>query len=83
LQEAEIRFPGHDSVTLFLALARHSAGRGHEALARLLTLALDRLDSDDLAYYQRALRQYASDLPQDASQSPAQMSGERAWPARP
>lgn len=62
LRDAERKFPGHDSVTLFLALALASAGRGSEAAARLITLALDRIDADDLADYRRALRHYAAEL---------------------
>lgn len=62
LEEADARFPGHDSVKVFLALALTSAGRGREAVASLITLALDRIDSDDLQRYQWALRNYASDL---------------------
>jgi hypothetical protein len=80
---AERRFPEHDSVTLFLALALHSAGRSDQAVARLITLALDRIKADDLAHYHRVLRQYASDLLPDASQSPAEPSGRPAWPAWP
>jgi hypothetical protein len=62
LQRADDQFPGHDSVTAFLALALTSAGRAAEAVARLIILALDRIGGDDLGHYQRALRQYAADL---------------------
>lgn len=62
LQEAQRRFPGSESVTLFLALALTGAGRCQEAVARLIRLALDRVDAGDLAHYQRALRHYAADL---------------------
>jgi tetratricopeptide (TPR) repeat protein len=62
LRQADNQFPGHASVTAFLALALSSAGRGHEAVQILLTLALDRIDSDELQDYQRPLRSYAADL---------------------
>jgi len=47
--------PGPDSVILFLVLARHGAGRGHQAVAKLITLAPGRIQGSDLARYQRAL----------------------------
>jgi tetratricopeptide (TPR) repeat protein len=62
LQQADRQFPGHDSVKVFLALTLTSAGRCHEAVATLITLALERIDSDDLQRYQWALRNYAADL---------------------
>jgi tetratricopeptide (TPR) repeat protein len=62
LQDAEQTFPGHDAATLFLALALTSAGRSGEAVARLIVLALERMADDDIAAYQRVLRQYAADL---------------------
>jgi tetratricopeptide (TPR) repeat protein len=62
LRQADERFPGNASVKAFLALALNSAGRGPEAVQVLLTLALDRIDSDDLQHYQRALRYYAAEL---------------------
>jgi tetratricopeptide (TPR) repeat protein len=37
-------------------------GRHEEAVARLIRLALDRINAGDLAPYQRALRHYASGL---------------------
>jgi hypothetical protein len=62
LRRADEHFPGHDSVAAFLALALTSAGRCHEAVARLLNLPLDRVGGEDLGQYQWALRQYAADL---------------------
>jgi tetratricopeptide (TPR) repeat protein len=62
LEKADEQFPGHDSVKVFLALSLSSAGRNREAVASLITLALDRINSDDLQRYQWALRQYAADL---------------------
>lgn len=62
LRQADDQFPGHASVKAFLALALSSAGRGREAVQILITLALDRIDSDELQQYQRALRSYAADL---------------------
>jgi len=40
-----------------------SAGHCHEAVARLILLALDRIADGDLEHYQWALRQYAAELP--------------------
>jgi tetratricopeptide (TPR) repeat protein len=62
LRRADERFPGHADVAAFLALALTSAGRGPEAVAGLIMLALDRLGDDDLQHYRRALLQYAKDL---------------------
>jgi tetratricopeptide (TPR) repeat protein len=63
LRRADEQFPGQASVAAFLALALTSAGHGHEAVARLILLALDRIADGDLEHYQRALRQYAAELP--------------------
>jgi tetratricopeptide (TPR) repeat protein len=62
LRQADDQFPGHASVEAFLALALSSAGRCQEAVQILITLALDRIDSDELQQYRRALRTYAADL---------------------
>jgi predicted Zn-dependent protease len=62
LRQADDQFPGQASVKAFLALALTSAGRCHEAVQILITLTLDRIDSDELQQYQRALRSYAADL---------------------
>ena len=62
LRRADQEFPGQASVTAFLALALTSAGRGPEAVALLLNLALDRIPAEDLQRYQRALRAYAAEL---------------------
>jgi tetratricopeptide (TPR) repeat protein len=62
LERADEMFPGHDSVRVYLALARLSAGRGGDAVAGLITLALDRIDSEDLQRYRWALRHYAEEL---------------------
>jgi tetratricopeptide (TPR) repeat protein len=62
LRQADNQFPGHASVNVFLALALSSAGRCPEAVRILITLAVDRIDSDELQQYQRALRSYAADL---------------------
>jgi Flp pilus assembly protein TadD len=62
LREAAERFPGDDSVTVFLALALTSDGRCREAVAILITLALDRVESDDLQRYRWALRRFVADL---------------------
>jgi tetratricopeptide (TPR) repeat protein len=62
LRRADEQFPGHDSVAAFLALALTSAGRCHEAVARLIILALERIGGEDLGHYERALRNYAAEL---------------------
>jgi predicted Zn-dependent protease len=62
LRQADDQFPGQASVKAFLALALTSAGRCHEAVQILITLTLERIDSDELQQYQRALRSYAADL---------------------
>jgi hypothetical protein len=48
VRRADERFPGHSDVAAFLALALASAGRGPEAVARLIMLALVRIGDDDL-----------------------------------
>ena len=53
---------GNDSVAAFLALALTSAGRCHEAVARLIVLALDRIGGEDLEHYEWAFRNYAEEL---------------------
>jgi len=62
LRRADEQFPGNDSVAAFLALALTSAGRCHEAVARLIVLALDRIGGEDLEHYEWALRSYAEEL---------------------
>jgi hypothetical protein len=62
LRRADEQFPRHDSVAAFLALTLTSAGRCHEAVARLINLALDRVGGEDLEPCQWALRQYAAEL---------------------
>jgi tetratricopeptide (TPR) repeat protein len=62
LQQADDQFPGQASVKVFLALALTSAGRCHEAVQILVTLALDHVNRDELQHYQRALRYYAGAL---------------------
>jgi tetratricopeptide (TPR) repeat protein len=62
LSRARHTFPDSDSVRMFLALTLVSAGRGNEAVAELINLALDRLDGDDARRYQRSLRGYAAQL---------------------
>jgi tetratricopeptide (TPR) repeat protein len=62
LRRADERFPGHDSIAAFLALALTSAGQCQEAVARLIVLALDRIGGEDLENYEWALRNYAAEL---------------------
>jgi tetratricopeptide (TPR) repeat protein len=62
LRRADERFPGHDSIAAFLALALTSAGQCQEAVARLIVLALDRIGGEDLGHYEWALRNYAAEL---------------------
>jgi tetratricopeptide (TPR) repeat protein len=62
LRQADEEFPGHASVKAFLALALTSAGRGGEAVALLLNLAVDRIDAEELQQYRRPLREYAAEI---------------------
>jgi tetratricopeptide (TPR) repeat protein len=62
LRRAAGEFPGSASVRVFLALALTSAGQSQQAVQTLITLALDQIGTDDLQYYQRALREYAAAL---------------------
>ena len=62
MRRADERFPGHDSIAAFLALALTSAGRCQEAVGLLIVLALDRIGGDDLERYEWALRNYADEL---------------------
>jgi tetratricopeptide (TPR) repeat protein len=62
LRDAHRQYPADDAATVFLALALASAGRSDEAVSTLITLALDRIDSDDLRRYRWPLRQYAQAL---------------------
>jgi predicted Zn-dependent protease len=62
LSRARRDFPESDSVRMFLALTLVSAGRGNEAVAELINLALDRLDGEDAQRYRRSLRGYAAQL---------------------
>jgi tetratricopeptide (TPR) repeat protein len=62
LRRADERFPGHDSIAAFLALALTSAGQCQEAVAGLIILALDRIGGEDLGHYEWALRNYAAEL---------------------
>jgi len=65
LRKADAQFPGNASVAAFLPLALTSAGRANEAVANLLTLALDRIDAAELQRYSRALKAYAADIQRD------------------
>lgn len=71
LRAADQQFPGDDTVRVFLALVLTGAGRCPEAVAGLVTLALDRIDSDDLRSYQWALRHYAAELAPPSSGGPS------------
>ena len=62
LERANVLFPGSDIVRSFLALALQSAGRSDEAIAELLDLALDRVQSEDFERYEWAIRKYAAAL---------------------
>jgi Tetratrico peptide repeat len=62
LSRARREFPESDSVRMFLALALVSAGRGNEAVAELINLALDRVDGEDAQRSQRSLRGYTARL---------------------
>lgn len=62
LRQARQKYPADDAAVVFLALALTSAGEAGEAVAALISLAVDRIDSDELRQYQRALRHYAEAL---------------------
>jgi tetratricopeptide (TPR) repeat protein len=62
LERANTLFPGGEAVRSYLALALLSAGRADEAVADLLDLALDGIDSEDFDRYRWALRHYAAAL---------------------
>jgi tetratricopeptide (TPR) repeat protein len=64
LRQARQQYPADEAAVVFLALALTSAGQAGEAVAALVTLAVDRIDSDSLRHYQRALRHYAATLAQ-------------------
>jgi tetratricopeptide (TPR) repeat protein len=68
MSRARREFPGSDSVRMFLALTLVSAGRGNDAVAELINLALDRLDGEDAQRYQRSLRGYAAQLATNESE---------------
>jgi predicted Zn-dependent protease len=70
LSRARREFPGSDSVRVFLPLALVSAGRGGEAVAELINLALDRLDGEDAKRYQYLLREYAAQLAESKNSPP-------------
>jgi Flp pilus assembly protein TadD len=70
MEHARREFPDSDSVRMFLALTLVSAGRGEEAVAELINLALDRLDGEDAKRYQRSLRGYAAQLAKSADSLP-------------
>lgn len=63
LGEAVAEFPGHAPLETFLALALHTAGHGHAALATLLGLIID-LDAATgcLTGYAPALAHYHAEL---------------------
>lgn len=56
---ARHEFPGSVSLGAFEALTLNAAGRAGIALASLLTLLADHVESDDLDRYKPALRGYA------------------------
>lgn len=62
LERARVRYPDSDAVRAFLALALRDADRADDAIADLLDLALDRIESADFTRYQWALRHYAAAL---------------------
>jgi tetratricopeptide (TPR) repeat protein len=62
LRRARAEFPESDSVRLFLALSLHAASRSDAAVAELLELAADRLNSPEVTRYEAALRGYAAYL---------------------
>ncbi|TDO50561.1 tetratricopeptide repeat protein [Kribbella sp. VKM Ac-2527] len=55
-------FPESDSLRVFKALTLHAAGRKDKALATLLLVIADRVDTPDLRRYEAALRGNADHL---------------------
>lgn len=49
-------FPESDSLRIFAALSLHAAGRHDAAMAKLLLLVADRLDSAEVKRYEAAIR---------------------------
>lgn len=61
-EDARRRFPESESLRVFEALTLHAAGRPDAALARLLELVADRLDSPEILRYGAAIRGNAAYL---------------------
>ena len=68
LAQGRSQFPDYAAIQAFHALALTSLGRTEEAVASLLELLVDRADSINLDGYQRALREYAADLRESATE---------------
>lgn len=66
LAQGRRQFPDHAAIQAFHALALTSLGRAEEAVASLLELLVAHAETIDLDGYQRALREYATDLRESA-----------------
>ena len=62
LEQARSQFPGSYAVRTFLALSLLAAGRSDAAVAELLLLVADRLDTADISRYHAAIRGNAEAL---------------------
>ncbi|WP_309234529.1 tetratricopeptide repeat protein [Nocardia sp. XZ_19_385] len=67
LQQACAEFPDSESLRVFVALTLHASGRSDQAMATLLRLVVDRLDTPEIKRYEPGLRGYADDLAGGAS----------------
>ena len=71
LERARREFPESDAVRLFHALSLHAASRSDAAVAELLLLAADRIQTPDVSRYDAALRGNAAHLARlDAAEQP-------------
>lgn len=55
-EQARAEFPESDSLRVFQALSLHAAAKSDQALAELLLLVADRIDSTEIERYEAAIR---------------------------
>ncbi|AJT42238.1 tetratricopeptide repeat protein [Psychromicrobium lacuslunae] len=65
--QARAEFPESDSLRVFQALSLHAAEKYDQALAELLLLSADRIDSDEIRRYEAAIRGNAEYLKERSS----------------
>lgn len=70
LQLANAEFPDNAVLLAFTALTLHTLGQANLALATMLDAALNAREGNDLAQYQRALREYRDELAGEPIASP-------------